>query len=206
MNKAIIKSLRLGDIMTNSYFVSNKDTKEVILFDPAAQADRISDYITENNLTPVAIMLTHGHFDHIGAVNELRTKYGIKVYAHKEEEEVLLLPAMNLSLMMGENLSLEADILLDDEQFLNIAGFNIKVIHTPGHTVGSCCYLFVDEDILISGDTMFYGSYGRTDFPGGSESSLMRSIKEKLLVLNDNTAVYPGHDSTTTIGDEKKWY
>lgn len=206
MSKALVKSLRLGSIMTNCIIVINKDSNECIIFDPADSADAVADFITKNSLKPVAIMLTHGHADHIGAVNDLRDKYGIKVYAHKYEEELLLDPYINLSAMMGGSISVKTDILLEDNQIINLAGFDIKVIHTPGHTIGSSCYLFVDEDVLISGDTMFDSSYGRTDFPTGSQSSLMHSIKEKLLTLKDDINVYPGHESFTTIGNEKKWY
>lgn len=206
MGKAQIKVLRLGSLMTNCYIVGNEETKEAVIFDPAGDEDQVADFMVNFGWKPVAIMLTHGHIDHIGAVEPLRRKYGIKVYAHKEEEEVLLAPHINLSSMMGGSLSIKADIFLEDKQIINIAGFSIEVIHTPGHTKGSCCYLFTEEDILISGDTMFYCSYGRTDFPTGSESQLMHSIKEKLLVLKDDTAVYPGHESFTTIANEKKWY
>lgn len=206
MGKTIVKVLRLGSLVTNCYLVANKETNEAIIFDPADDANQVADFLVNFGWKPVAILLTHGHIDHIGAVEELRRKYGIKVYAHKEEEEVLLSPRINLSVMMGSVVSVKPDFLLEDGQVLDIAGFAIKVLHTPGHTKGSCCYLFNDEGVLISGDTLFYSSYGRTDFPTGDESALIRSIKEKLLVLDKDIMVYPGHEGSTTIGNERKWY
>ncbi len=201
-----IKSLVLSSFMTNCYLVYNEETKQVIIVDPASSTGRISEKIQELDLEPVAILLTHGHGDHIGAVNDLKELYKIKVYAHKEELDVLEDPEVNLSIMLGDCISVYPDVLFEDSQILNIAGFDIKVIHTPGHTKGSSCFLFENEGVLISGDTMFYGSYGRTDFPTGSTSQLMRSIREKLLVLDPKTVVYSGHGTETTIGDEKKWY
>lgn len=206
MDKFLIKSIRLGEVATNCYFVVNEETKEAIVVDPADSADQIANYLVHYGWKPVAILLTHGHFDHIGAAEEIRRKYGIKIYAHKEEETTLFEPSINLSTMMGPRLSIKADVLLEDEQIIELAGFRIKVLHTPGHTQGGCCYYFVDEDALLSGDTMFYCSYGRTDFPTGSEATLIRSIKEKLLVLDDTIKVYPGHEMATTIGNERKWY
>lgn len=201
-----IRSLVLSDFQTNCFIVYDDETKEAIIIDPASSPERVADKIVSFGCTPKAILLTHGHGDHIGAVEELKKKYNIKVYAQKEEKDVLENPEINLSYMMGDNISFSPDVLLEDGQVSTIAGFKIKTIHTPGHTKGSCCYLFEEYGVLFSGDTLFYGSYGRTDFPTGSTSQLMRSIKEKLLVLDPTTVVYSGHGSETTIGDEGKWY
>lgn len=201
-----IRTLVLSGFQTNCFIVYNDETKEAIIIDPASSPERVVDKIVSFGCIPKAILLTHGHGDHIGAVEELKNKYKIKVYVHKDEKETLENPEINLSYMMGENISFSPDILLEDGETINIAGFKIKVIHTPGHTKGSCCYLFEEYGVLFSGDTLFYGSYGRTDFPTGSQSQLMRSIKEKLLILDPTTVVYSGHGSETTIGDEVKWY
>ena len=201
-----LRTIVLSGFMTNCFVIYNEESREAVIIDPASSADRIIEKIDKNECKPVAILLTHGHGDHIGAVEDLRKEYGVKVYCHKEEKEVLENPEINLSYMMGENISFSPDILLNDGEVIELAGMKIKVIHTPGHTKGSCCYLFEEYGVLISGDTLFYGSYGRTDFPTGSQATLMRSIKEKLLVLDPGTVVYSGHGSETTIGDEIKWY
>lgn len=201
-----VNSMRLGAIMTNCYMIYDEDKKEAIIIDPADNADYIADRLAEKGLKPVAVLFTHGHGDHIGAAEELRKKYAIKLYAHKDEDEVLKRPSYNLSAMMGFEAKITADVLLEDNQEIELGGIKFKVIHTPGHTPGGCCYYIESEKILFSGDTMFYSSYGRTDFPGGSESQLMHSIKDKLLILDDDVKVYPGHEMTTFIGDEKKWY
>lgn len=201
-----IRKIVLSEFQTNCFIIFDDETKQGIIIDPASSSDRISDKLTQFGCEPKAILLTHGHGDHIGATMDLKKKYNIKVYAHKDEKEVLEDPGINLSYMMGDNISFSPDVLLEDGQVIELAGFKIKVIHTPGHTQGSCCYLFEEFGVLISGDTLFYGSYGRTDFPTGSDSKLMRSIKEKLLVLDPSTVVYSGHGSETTIGDEGKWY
>ncbi|SHI56174.1 MBL fold metallo-hydrolase [Parasporobacterium paucivorans] len=206
MKKAEIRGLRLGPLFTNTYFVANTETKEAFLVDPADDPGRIAEMLEDNDWNLKAILLTHGHIDHIGAVDEVRRSYGVQVYAHKDEVDVLSRPEYNLSTMLGYTLTVKPDVLVTDGQMLDIAGLSIKVIHTPGHTRGGCCYLLQEEKILLSGDTLFYSSYGRTDFPGGSESALMRSIKEKLLTLDDDITVYPGHEMITKIGDEKRWY
>lgn len=206
MKNAEILGLRLGPLVTNTYFIANKVTKEAFVVDPADDPGRIAEMLKDNEWTLKAILLTHGHIDHIGAVDEVRRSYDVKVYAHKDEKELLGSPDHNLSTMLGYRLSVRPDVLLEDGETLEIAGLTVKVIHTPGHTRGGCCYLLPEEEILLSGDTLFYSSYGRTDFPGGSQRELMKSIREKLMVLDDNIRVYPGHEAYTTIGNEKKWY
>ena len=131
--------------------------------------------------------------------------YDIPVYLHEEEKEVLATPNLNLSVMMGKYYSYDKVQTLKDGEILELAGFSFKVIHTPGHTKGGCCYYEESEEVLISGDTLFHSSVGRSDFPTGSMSTLIKSIKEKLFVLPDMVMVYPGHNSLTCIADEKKY-
>ncbi|MGN0317523.1 MAG: MBL fold metallo-hydrolase [Lachnospira sp.] len=210
----IIDSKVLGMVGTNCYLLVNEDTKEAVLIDPADSPERIDEMIKKNNCSLRGILLTHGHFDHIGAVDVVRQKYGVKVYASCDEEHLLMSMDENLSLHYGLNLTVKADVFHNDGDIINIAGMDIKAIHTPGHTAGGTCYLIAfcdkcngmefDGGLLFSGDTLFCGSVGRTDFPTGSMSKLVRNIKDKLLILPDNTRVYPGHGEGTTIGYEKK--
>lgn len=201
-----IECMVLGAVATNCYFVINEETKETIVIDPADRADVILKKATEEGLTLKAVFLTHGHGDHIMAVPELREKTGIPVYACRAEEELLADPGQNLSTgLFGKPLSLKADVLTEDGQELTAAGMKFRVLSTPGHTPGGCCYYSEEEGVLFSGDTLFCGSVGRTDFPGGSMGTLVRSISEKLMPLPDETKVYPGHQEETAIGDERRW-
>ena len=205
MGQIEIKSMTLGMVATNCYLIINKETKEALLIDPADNALRISNVIEENVCTLKAILLTHGHFDHIMALNELKKRYNVPVYAHEEEEDVLKQSSLNMSGMIGQIYTTQADIYVKDGEHLKRAGLDIIVLHTPGHTKGGVCYYLPEEKVLMSGDTLFHCSIGRTDFPTGSMSQLVRSVKEQLFVLPDDVQVYPGHDSVTSIGYEKQY-
>ena len=205
MGQIEIKSMTLGMVATNCYLIINKETKEALLIDPADNALRISNVIEENVCTLKAILLTHGHFDHIMALNELKKRYNVPVYAHEEEEDVLKQSSLNMSGMIGQIYTTQADIYVKDGEHLKLACLDIIVLHTPGHTKGGVCYYLPEEKVLMSGDTLFHCSIGRTDFPTGSMSQLVRSVKEQLFVLPDDVQVYPGHDSVTSIGYEKQY-
>ena len=197
-----IKKLIVGPVRTNCYVVYGKEANNAVVVDPGDDTFRIEQILIENKLNLVGILLTHGHCDHIGAVNTLRKRFGASVYAYEAEKEVLT-SGYNLSReIMGEKISVEADKYLRD----SIAGMTFQVIYTPGHTVGSCCYFLEDEKILFSGDTLFYHSHGRTDFPTGSQSAIIRSIVDKLMVLDDDVLVCAGHEGETTIGSERMIY
>lgn len=202
MNLAI-RMMVLGPVQTNCFFLINEDTKEVLVIDPADHAQKIIEWIKSENLKPVAILLTHGHFDHIMGVEGIRKEYGIPVYASRDEVDVLAKPQLNVSTMMGAYLSMNADELFCDGDVLELAGMKLKVISTPGHTIGSVCFYIEEEKVLISGDTLFEASVGRTDFPTGSSRQLIESIKTRLFILPDDTSVFPGHGGTTSIGYEK---
>lgn len=201
-----VRNILVSECYTNCYLCKNKETGEGFIVDPGGNELKISANISKMEMQPAAILLTHGHFDHIEAVDALRKRYDIKVYVSKEEERLISDQRMNLSSFFGEPLSVAADEFVSDGQKLNIAGIDMKFILTPGHTPGSGCYYLEDEGVLFSGDTLFCASRGRTDFPGGSEAQIMKSIREKLLVLPEDTEVFPGHNESTTIGAEKRYY
>lgn len=204
MGKIRVDYKALGMMGTNCYFVCNTDTMETLVIDPADQAQTIIEYIGQNKYIPKAVLLTHGHFDHIGAADEVCRHFHIKLYMYEDEADVAHEPDYNLSSSFMGPLRVYADETFADGQMVNLAGMDFKVIHTPGHTKGSCCYYFEDEKILISGDTLFCQSVGRSDFPTGSTAMLLKSIGEKLFVLPKETKVYPGHGEETTIGYEKE--
>lgn len=193
----------VGPVCTNCYLLVNHKTGELLVVDPGDQAQLIEKQIEKTGAKPVAILLTHGHFDHAGAAEEFADKYQISIYAHEAERETLEDPGLNLCGMIGEHKVYRADIFVKDEEVLNLAGFSIRVFFTPGHTIGGCCYYIADEKILFSGDTLFQESVGRTDFPRGSASDLIRAIREKLMPLPDDVTVYTGHDESTLIGYER---
>ena len=193
----------VGPVQTNCYFAINDDTKEVLVIDPGASADQLAKKIRQEKLIPIAILLTHGHFDHAGGAEELAKHFDIKIYAEEHEKETLDTPSLNLSGWEGVQKTYHADVFLKNEQEIDLAGFHIRVFHTPGHTEGGTCYYIESIGVLFSGDTLFCESVGRTDFPGGSMSDIVHSIKDKLMVLPDDTKVYTGHGEGTSIGYER---
>lgn len=198
--------MTVGMVMTNCYIGYNEDTREAFIVDPGDDARRISQTVREEKLNVKGILLTHGHFDHIMAVPELKAEFGAPVYAHEAEERLLKDTQMNLSApWVGRALSLEAERLLKDGEKFELAGFEIQAVHTPGHTAGGVSYYLEAEGVLFSGDTLFRGSYGRVDLPTASGAEIARSICEKLLPLPEETAVYPGHERETTIASERKY-
>ncbi len=193
----------VGPIQTNCYFLYREDTKECLIIDPGYEADKIEAYVQKKQLHVAGILLTHGHFDHITAADEVRKKFQTKIYASGKEKELMADPRMNVSVMMGDSVSLKADVWLEDGQELEMLGETMRCILTPGHTGGGMCFYFPKACMLFSGDTLFQESVGRTDFPTGSSRELIRSVREKLLVLPEAVRVYPGHGLMTTVRDEQ---
>lgn len=204
MAKLKIGRLMLGICQTNCYFVYAEGQKEVIFIDPADRGDYIYESLQKQGFQVAGILLTHGHFDHIWGSKELRELTGAKIYAYEGEKEVCEDSSANVSAACGRAYTVVPDEYLSDGAEITIAGITCKLIATPGHTKGSCCYYFEDAAMLISGDTLFQESVGRTDLPTGSMSKLVRSVKEKLFCLPDEVKVYPGHGERTTIGYEKE--
>ena len=198
-----IEKFVLGSMGTNCYLLINEDTKELVVVDPATCPDYLVSHIKSNGYIPKAILLTHAHFDHVMGIGGWVKEFDIQVYLHEDEKQILEDPRLNLSGVFGTNYSYNKASCLQDKQILELAGFKFKVIHTPGHTAGGCCYYEEAEAVLFSGDTLFCQSVGRSDFPTGSMSTLVRSIKEKLFCLPDDVMVYPGHNDVTCIADEK---
>lgn len=206
MSNFRIKTCVLGPVSTNCYLIYDELDKRAVVVDPADNGSFILEKCKKFGITPEAVLLTHGHFDHIMAADEVRSAFGCKIYAAQEEEKLLLDPELNASVSMGgRQVSLRPDVLVQDGDVLELIGMEWKVIGTPGHTAGSICYYLSEEEVLISGDTLFAGSFGRTDLPTGSMSDIVRSIAEKLLLLPETTMVYPGHGDPTTISYEKSY-
>lgn len=206
MQELIVITNQLGDFMTNCYTVYNAVTRDAVLIDPACNARFLNNILVNEQLNCVAILLTHGHYDHIGALPELMELVGHKVpiYASAEEEDVLNDPRKNLSTMLsGQMVTVKPDILLQDDQEIELLDTKLRCFLVPGHTKGGMCYYFAENGILFSGDTLFARSIGRSDFPTGDGIKLVKSIKEKLMTLPDATIVYPGHNERTTIGKER---
>lgn len=195
----------LGSMQTNCYFIYEEEEKRAIVVDPADAGEKIYEALTRNGFTVEAILLTHSHGDHIWGVSALKKAAGVKVYALDKEKDLLESTRLNLSELLGRPCTVEADAFFTDGQKVSMGGMEFTVISTPGHTSGSCCYYFESSKILVSGDTLFYESTGRCDFPTGSTREIVASIKEKLFVLPEDTQVYSGHGDITTIGHEKKY-
>lgn len=215
MGELKIGRMVLGVCQTNCYFLYREGEPDAIVVDPADKGENIYGALRRNGFRVAGILLTHGHFDHIWGLDGLRNAANaaaeaeglepVKAYAWEAERELLKDVRQNVSAQAGRACSTYADVYVKDGQEITLAGISCKVIATPGHTAGGCCYYFEEAGILVSGDTLFAESVGRTDFPTGSMGTLVRSIKEKLFMLPDDTRVYPGHGESTTIGHEKEY-
>lgn len=195
-----IKMITGGMCETNSYIISDENGVCVIV-DPEGRADVYTRYIERNALKPEAILLTHAHFDHIGAMEPLRKEYSVKVYAGEREKAVLNDPRINLTSMIGQGRSFEADVYLSDGEEFTIGSMTFKTVYTPGHTCGSVVYLI--DGVMIAGDTLFMGSCGRTDFPTGDWGKMNESL-QMLKNLEGDYRVLSGHGPETTLERERR--
>lgn len=200
MNKNILfERIPVGELETNCYVCADALSKQGYVIDPGGEEQRIRKFLTRHSIILQGVINTHGHFDHIRADHV----FNVPVSVHRLDEPLLRDPAKNFSYMFPPVYSYTGTVnILEDGSVLPMGDFSIKVLHTPGHTPGGICLLF--DAVLISGDTLFQHSVGRTDFSGADHRALMASIRKKLLVLPVETEVYPGHGGPTTIGDELK--
>lgn len=203
MGDISIARMVLGAVQTNCYIIYDQDTKEAIIVDPAKKG--IYDSLTKSGFTVAGIILTHGHFDHIMGIHELTEMSGAKVYVLAAEDALCRNADLNASSQIRRPYTIEPDVLLNDGDEINIAGIDLKVIATPGHTKGSCCYYIPAKKWLISGDTLFCGSIGRSDLPTGNEAEIMKSVNMLVNTLDEDVEVYPGHGDFTNIGYERKY-
>ena len=198
------KQMAVGPVQANAGLLWNEN-KEALLIDPGAEGGRIKRKIEKLELKPIAILLTHAHFDHIGAVDILRETYQIPVYLHQYEENWLSDASLNGSKLFPAVDNIEgknADHLIDHEGEMTIGSFHFDVLETPGHSPGSVSFYFKDAGIVFSGDALFSGSIGRTDLPGGNQKQLLESIHNRLLTLPEQTIVASGHGPVTTVEEE----
>ncbi|MFR8017133.1 MAG: MBL fold metallo-hydrolase [Clostridiaceae bacterium] len=206
MSEIRIKTLVVGMVGTNCYLVYDHETKKSCRRGPGRQRRQDRQYGSISGFKAGGDPLTHGHFDHMMAAKKLKEAWHVPIYACEKEIEVLSDSRNSLvASYYREPYTLTPDITVKEGDELSIAGFTWKVFETPGHTIGSCCYYIEKESVLFSGDTLFAGSYGRTDFPTGSGRQIAESVRRLLSTLPDDTMVYPGHMDTTTIGFEKKY-
>ncbi|MEI7884562.1 MAG: MBL fold metallo-hydrolase [Clostridia bacterium] len=195
------KCIKTGEIMANCYILGCETTGEAIIIDPGFGSEEIERFIAEEELKPICLLNTHGHVDHMVANEYYKDKYKIPLTIHQGDEDFLTDPAKNLSIHFGEGVvSPPADHFLQDGDEMKIGTIKLRVLHTPGHTPGCVC--LVGDTFVLTGDTLFPGSVGRTDFPASSNEAMQNSLR-KLLQLEDSLIVYPGHGNATTIGRER---
>lgn len=201
----IFESLEVGPLGVNCYIVGCEETRMGIIVDPGGNVEQILKRVQHHGLTITMVLNTHGHFDHIGGNREACTACDARLLIHQGDADMLGRAAEVARKygLCGEN-SPAADEWLVDGMTVNFGSCQLTVLHTPGHTQGGCCLYFDEEQKVITGDTLFADSIGRTDLPGGSHAQLLESIRNKLFTLPEEVVAYPGHGSHTTIGHEKK--
>jgi hydroxyacylglutathione hydrolase len=199
----IIKSLVVGPLENNCFIIGDDSTKEVLVIDPGDEPDRILDLINENNFKVKYIICTHAHFDHVGAVPDLKNETGAKIVIHRDDLEIYR-SATDQAVFWGYNLDPlpEPDMFVSEGDKIEVGNLRFEILHTPGHSPGGIC--LYGESILITGDTLFAGSVGRTDLYGGDIEKLKKSFR-RLMSFPDKIRILPGHGPETTIGQEKSY-
>ena len=207
----MVLTVEVGEMIPeNAHFFIDDESLHGFLIDPGAEAEKLLQIISEKNLVIEKILLTHGHFDHIGAVTEIQNKLKIPVFAHELGKDYLFNPTKNLSRFTVEKEMKLAEVnFLSDGDLICLeknSEFNLQLIHTPGHTTDGATFYSKKNSLAFVGDTIFKNSFGRTDFPGGSFETLIQSIKTKIFALPDETILYSGHGENTSVGYEKKFF
>ncbi len=200
----ILEKVTVGPLGVNCYILASEEFKKAIIIDPGDQKNKILKALRKYNLQPAFVINTHGHYDHIGCDDD----FGVPVYAHREDVKLLRDQSLNLSAFFSKAYTVGSEITaLEDKELVVLDDIELEVIHTPGHTPGGICLLMKKplNNILFSGDTLFFESVGRTDFVQGGAEDLIESIKQKILVLPSDVLVYPGHGPDTSIGHEKEY-
>ena len=200
-----VRHLALGDYQTNCYILTSPtNSEECLLVDPGYGVEVLMEFLDEQHWKPIKILLTHGHSDHIAGIETIKKSFpDVKVAIGVNDVDKLSDPVKNLSAMLGLNIVPgPADELLKEGDKITFYDFELEVVETPGHTRGGICFLNKEDKIAITGDTLFAGSIGRTDFPDGDYNQIIKSIKEKLMVLPPDTSVHPGHGMASTIAQE----
>lgn len=200
-----IEKFIVGILSTNCYLISNSETKQAVIIDPSMYSRKLREHIVNEGLKVEAVLLTHGHFDHIMGLDELLKDYDVPVYVHEDDKETINSVTLNLSRIYTGGYTFSDAKYIKDGDVLSFAGYDFKVIHTPGHTPGGVCYYVESEGVLFSGDTLFQNSIGRSDFENSSTSDLVHSVRDKIFKLPDDVVVYPGHMGETTLEHEKKY-
>lgn len=200
----IIEKILVGIFKVNCYILASGPEQKAIIIDPGDEENKIRKVLDKHKLKPALVINTHGHIDHIGCDD----KFGVTIYIHRDDLNLLSDAQMNLSSVLVFSYTVKSKMIkpLDDKDFIRLDDIELEVIHTPGHTQGGICLLMRKpaNNVLFSGDTLFLESVGRADFPGADGNQLIESIRSRLLVLSDDTVVYPGHGPSSTIGRERK--
>ena len=198
-----VTTLPVGSGQANCYILFKEDSKNALIVDPGGEPEKIKKVITDLKANPLAIILTHTHFDHIGGIDTIRDTYDIPVYVDANEEDWLVDGSKNLSARIGDLITAKpAEYLFEPSETLTIEDFTFKVLPTPGHSPGGVSFVFSDDSFVVTGDALFAGSIGRTDLPGSQPEQLLTSVREQLLTLPEEYTVYPGHGPSSSIGHE----
>ena len=205
----LIASEALWVAQTNTYVVAREEGGPGVVIDAPPDPEAVAGLCARHRITPTALLVTHGHIDHVGGAGEVSRRFGVSAYVHPDDDFLTLDPVAQLRMLFGmvppgDYAPPERRVALADGDVLDLAGLALEVRHTPGHTPGHCCFYLADEAVLFSGDQLFAGSIGRTDLPGGNLGQLLESMRRKVLVLDDDVRVLPGHGPATTVGRERR--